>query len=216
MNGIHDMGGMDNLGALGIEQNEPVFHEPWEGRVYGLVMSWSSWGRWQEWGSFRYALEQIDPADYLSWSYYEKWFSVHESKALETGLVTEAELAAGSADPTVPVPELTAYSPPSLGSRKLDSDEPAGFKPGDLVRSKEMNPAGHTRLPRYVRDKIGEIVSDNGVYALQDTDGSGVLLGNTPQHVYTVRFEARELWGDRGHEKDVVHVDLWEQYLEHP
>ena len=216
MNSIHDMGGMDNMGSIEIEQDEPVFHAPWEGRVYGLVMSWGSWGRWQEWGSFRYALEQIDPADYLSWSYYEKWFSVHERKALETGLVTTAELAAGSADQSIPVPSLAPYSPPSLGSRKLDIDLEAGFKPGDLVRTKELNPVGHIRLPRYVRDKIGEVISDNGVYALQDTDESGVRLGNTPQHVYTVRFQARELWGDRGHEKDTIHLDLWEEYLDHP
>lgn len=216
MNGIHDMGGMDNMGTLEIEPDEPVFHEPWEGRVYGLLMTWGAWGRWQDWGSFRFALEQIEPTDYLSWSYYEKWYSVHERKALESGLVTAAELAAGSADPSVQLPELATYSPPSLGSRKLDMDEPAGFKPGDLVRTREMNPVGHIRLPRYVRDKIGEIVSDNGVYALQDTDESGVRLGNTPQHVYSVRFDSRELWGDRGHERDVIYVDLWEQYLEHP
>lgn len=216
MNGIHDMGGMDNLGPLEIERDEPVFHASWEGRVYGLVMTWGSWGRWQEWGSFRYALEQIDPVDYLDWSYYEKWFWVHERKALETGLVTAAELAAGSADRSLPVPELTAYSPPTLGSRKLDMDEPAGFKPGDLVRTRELNPPGHIRLPRYVRDKIGEVISDNGVYALQDTDEFGVRLDNTPQHVYTVRFDSQELWGDRGHEKDLIHVDLWEGYLEQP
>ena len=104
----------------------------------------------------------------------------------------------------------------SLGSRRLDIDEPAAFKPGDLVHTKELNLIGHIRLPRYVRDKIGEVVRDNGVYALQDTDENGVRLGNTPQHVYTVRFEARALWGDRGHEKDVIYVDLWEEYLEHP
>jgi nitrile hydratase beta subunit len=216
MNGIHDMGGMDNMGPLEVEPDEPVFHQPWEGRVYGLLMSWGSWGQWREWGSFRYALEQIDPADYLSWSYYEKWFAAHESKALETGIVTTSELAAGSADPAAPEPTLSAYSPPSLGSRKLDIDLEAGFKRGDLVRTRQLNPVGHIRLPRYVRDKIGEVVSDNGVYALQDTDEFGVRLGNTPQHVYTVKFDARELWGDRGHARDVIHVDLWESYLEHP
>ncbi len=216
MNGIHDMGGMENMGSLDVEQNEPVFHEPWEGRVYGLLMSWGSWGQWREWGSFRYALEQIDPADYLSWSYYEKWFVAHENKALETGIVTRSELASGHADAGASEPSLSPYLPPSLGSRKLDIDLDARFKQGDLVRTRQLNSVGHIRLPRYVRDKIGEIVSDNGVYALQDTDEWGVRLGNTPQHVYTVKFDAIELWGDRGHAKDVIHVDLWEGYLEHP
>jgi len=216
MNGIHDMGGMDNMGPVEYEQDEPVFHEPWEGRVYGLLMSWGAWGRWSEWGSFRYALEQIDPADYLSWSYYEKWFSAHERKALETGIVTADELQAGRADPASPIPALSPYDPPSLGSRRLQMDLVAGYKPGDIVRTRELNPVGHIRLPRYVRDKTGEIVSDNGVYALQDTDASGVRLGNIPQHVYTVKFSARDLWGERGHVNDFIYVDLWEGYLEHP
>ncbi|MEZ5490987.1 MAG: nitrile hydratase subunit beta [Gammaproteobacteria bacterium] len=216
MNSIHDMGGMDNMGALEIEPDEPVFHAPWEGRVYGLLMSWGSWGRWSQWGSFRYALEQIAPADYLSWSYYEKWFSVHERKALETGIVTPEELQAGRADPSVPMPELSPYDPPSLGSRRLQVVVPADFQPGERVHTREWNPVGHIRLPRYVRDKTGEIVSDNGVYALQDTDASGIRLGNTAQRVYTVKFSARELWGERGHVNDYVYVDLWESYLEHP
>jgi nitrile hydratase len=214
MNGIHDMGGMHNLGPLEIEADEPVFHEPWEGRVFGLLMCWGPWARSRDFGNFRYALEQIDPADYLSWSYYHKWFAAYERKALESGLVTRRELDRGQADPALPVPTLAPYDPPQLGSRRLDAAVKAALRPGDRVRAKNLNPAGHIRLPRYARGRVGEVVTDHGVYALQDTDTRGVRLGNTPQHVYSVRFSARELWGEAGHPRDVIHLDLWEGYLE--
>ncbi len=55
---------------------------------------------------------------------------------------------------------------------------------------------------------------DNGVWALQDTDENGQRLGNFPQHVYTVRFDSQELWGERASPRDIVYIDLWEEYLE--
>ena len=32
MNGVHDMGGMQDMGPVQEEKNEPVFHHPWEGQ----------------------------------------------------------------------------------------------------------------------------------------------------------------------------------------
>ena len=77
MNGIHDMGGLDGMGPVVREDKEPVFHKPWEGRVYGLRRSIGRWGRGRNWGSFRFALESLPPADYLRMSYYERWFTAH-------------------------------------------------------------------------------------------------------------------------------------------
>ena len=99
MNSIHDMGGMHGFGPIVVEDNEPVFHEDWEGRVYALALTWYPWARYKEWGSFRHTLEKIPPKDYLSMSYYERWFFVNEQKALQTGIVTENELRNGQADP---------------------------------------------------------------------------------------------------------------------
>jgi nitrile hydratase len=82
------------------------------------------------------------------------------------------------------------------------------------VRARNINPEGHTRLPRYTRGRRGRIVRDNGVFALQDTDVNGQSLGGRPQHVFTVRFAARELWGEQASARDSVYVDLWEDYLE--
>jgi len=80
------------------------------------------------------------------------------------------------------------------------------------VRARNINPTGHTRLPRYVRGKIGTIAHDADVEPLQDSDAQG--LGPKQQHVYSVRFTARELWGERASPHDAVYADLWEGYLE--
>ncbi|MXY24417.1 MAG: nitrile hydratase subunit beta [Acidobacteria bacterium] len=217
MNGIHDMGGMDGMGSVAREENEPVFHEPWEGRVYGLGRAIGRWGRGRNWGSFRFALESLPPADYLRMSYYERWFTVHVNRLLSSDLVTREELDSGYADPDaappeeLPASEAEAASP---GSGLLDTAVNARFNVDDPVRGRNMHPRGHTRMPRYTRGRRGVVIRDNGVYALQDTDEQGQRLGNTPQHVYTVRFDAQELWGDRATARDSVYVDLWEEYLE--
>ncbi len=215
MNGIHDMGGMDGMGPVEPEENEPVFHETWEGRVYALGRSIGRWGRGRNWGSFRFALESLPPAVYLRMSYYERWFTVHVNRLLGSDLVTQEELDSGYADASRPPPEL--MPPPAtrgLGSGLLDIEVAARFGPDDEVRARNLHPRGHTRLPRYTRGRRGIVIRDNGVYALQDTDESGQRLGDSPQHVYTVRFRAQELWGDRASARDSVYVDLWESYLE--
>ena len=217
MNGIHDMGGMDGMGPVVREENEPVFHEPWEGRVYGLGRAIGRWGRGRNWGSFRCALESLPPADYLRLSYYERWFTVHVNRLLASGLVTREELDRGYANSDAAPPELlpaTEAEAASLGSGLLDTSVNARFRTNDAVRGRNLHPRGHTRMPRYTRGRRGVVIRDNGVYALQDTNEQGQRLGNIPQHVYTVRFDARELWGERAATGDSVYVDLWEEYLE--
>ena len=215
MNGIHDLGGMDGMGPVDPEAHEPVFHEPWEGRVFGLRRLLGRRGLGRDWGSFRFAQESLPPADYLRLSYYERWFTALVDQLRANRIVTEAELARGAADPEAARPARLRRTPKaSLGSGLLDLDAPARFRVDDTVRARNVHPRGHTRLPRYARGRRGTVIRDNGVYALQDTDGRGQQLGDFPQHVYTVRFTARELWGDRGSERDAVCVELWEEYLE--
>jgi nitrile hydratase len=88
----------------------------------------------------------------------------------------------------------------------------AKFKAGDAVAAKNVNPLGHTRLPRYVRGRRGVVDRDHGVFIFPDAHAAG--QGKKPQHVYAVRFTARELWGPEASARDSVYVDLWDDYLD--
>jgi nitrile hydratase len=215
MNGIHDMGGMHGMGPIEHEKDEPVFHHPWEGRVYALTRAI---GAWRRGGAGRYELERLPPAEYLRMSYYERWFTRMVAQVVRTGLVTNTEMESGRPDPGSPkaTPPLTADMVPGViargGNARRDVPVAARFRPGQRVRARNINPTGHTRLPRYARGRRGTIVRDHGVFVFPDT--SAHSLGEKPQHVYTVRFAARELWGDEAPPRDSVYVDMWEDYLE--
>jgi nitrile hydratase subunit beta len=219
MNGVHDMGGMHGMGPIGYEKNPPVFHEPWEGRTWALVRAMAPWGRGR-WRSTRYELERLPPADYLRMPYYERWLAVLVKRLLSSNLVTPSELASGKADAGAPRPTLpppAARLPGGQASAaRMNVAVKSRFKAGQRVRARNIHPAGHTRLPRYVRGRHGTVLRDHGVWALQDTSVDGEPIGARPQHVYTVQFAARELWGDSASARDAVFVDLWEDYLERP
>mgnify|MGYP006139025257 FL=1 len=100
----------------------------------------------------------------------------------------------------------------SGASSRVDADVAAKFKAGDIVIARNINPAGHTRLPRYLRGKSGTIEKDHGVFGLPDTMAHGG--GETPQHVYCVRFSARSVWGENASPRDSFYVDMWDDYLD--
>jgi len=89
---------------------------------------------------------------------------------------------------------------------------PSRFAPGDAVVGRNVHPTGHTRLPRYARGKRGVIAAVRGYHVFPDTHAHG--LGEQPQHVYAVRFDARELWGEAAEPRQFVYLDLWESYLD--
>jgi nitrile hydratase len=217
MNGVHDMGGMQDMGAVQREKNEPVFHQRWEGRVWGMMWLGSAWGKWNL-DAMRHAIERIPPADYLRMSYYEKWLAALVDLVTGRGLVTRAELesgkpAAGSAKATPPV---KAEGVPALIARgnpvKRDVAVAARFQVGQRVRGRNINPVTHTRLPRYARGKIGTVERDHGVFLFADSNAH--FQGEKPQHLYSVRFAARELWGEQAPARDAVYVNLWDDHLE--
>jgi nitrile hydratase subunit beta len=113
------------------------------------------------------------------------------------------------------MPVLAAADAPAVlrrgGSARVDANVPARFAAGDRVTVRNLNPFGHTRAPRYVRCKTGLIERDHGVFIFPDTHAHG--QGKRPQHVYSVRFTARDLWGDEATSHDAVYVDLWDEYL---
>lgn len=86
------------------------------------------------------------------------------------------------------------------------------FKLGDNVRALNIHPEGYTRLPRYVRDKVGIVERAHGGFVFADTVGRSA--GDDPQHLYGVRFSAAELWGPDASPKDAVSITLWESHLE--
>ena len=93
MNGIHDMGGMTCYGPVKPEENEPVFHAEWQKRIFAMTML--GMGQLDTLDGFRHAIERMDPAHYLSSTYYEHWLAALESIVLEKGLLTPEELTSG-------------------------------------------------------------------------------------------------------------------------
>ena len=215
MNGIHDMGGMQDMGPVRPEQNEPVFHAPWEGRVYAMYELID--GDWPP-GSGRYQRELIPPADYLRMSYYERWLTALSELLVKSGMVTRAELETGVAE-TGNVKgrhmmRAEEVRPSIAAGSAATSEVPASprFYVGERVRARNISPTGHTRLPRYARGRQGTIARDHGVFVFNDSLVQG--SGPKPQHVYSVRFAARELWGAEAASADSVYVDLWDDHLE--
>lgn len=215
MNGIHDMGGLQDMGSVRPEKHEPVFHAAWEGRAF--AMWWAVDGGWSS-AAYRYQKELIPPAEYLRISYYERVIIGLVALMLQSGMVTHAELESGipSRGTTKPKSVLTAAEvAPMLAKGSpatLSLAVAAQWHVGQRVRARNINPVGHTRLPRYTRGKSGTIERDYGVFAFPDTEAQG--LGEKPQHVYSVRFTARELWGTQASQYDSVYVDMWDDYLE--
>jgi len=217
MNGVHDMGGMHGMGPIAPECDEPVFHEPWEGRVFAMVRAMGAWRKWNIDAS-RYQRELIPPADYLRMSYYEKWLTGLVELMVKRGLVTREEIESGHASPTMPKVQsaLTADKVILLTGKGSPANREVQtaprFQVGNTVRTRNTHPEGHTRLPRYARAKRGTIDLIHGVFVFPDTNAG--FQGENPQHLYSVRFAARELWGEQASAKDAVYIDLWESYLD--
>ncbi len=217
MNGVHDLGGMEGLGAIEHEENEPVFHEAWEGRVYALSRAARAFGKWSL-DADRHAVELLPPADYFRMSYYERWFARLLNDVVKYGLATEAEIESGRLSPgsSKAVPAFRSKMSSQFLSRGLPSSNDPSIKPrfavGQRVRARNIQPSGHTRLPRYARGKAGTITRDHGVYHFPDTVAHG--LGEKRQHVYSVLFTARELWGEEASPRHHIHIDMFDDYLE--
>lgn len=218
MDGVHDLGGMHGFGPIEREENEPLFHAPWERLVVGMRgMAGAHFWNGDE---ARHAIERMDPLDYLAASYYERWLCSLETLLLEKGLFTRVEFdarvasfqaGAGSSQsgkpPTEPLP-LPANRPRSY--RRETGTKPQ-FAVGDPVLTRTAHPPGHTRLPRYARGRHGVITHLHGTFVFPDTNAHG--LGEQPQPLYGVRFAARELWGEAAEPHLSVNLDLWERYL---
>jgi nitrile hydratase beta subunit len=216
MNGVHDMGGMHGFGKVEAEPNEPAFHAPWEGRVLAMNRAMGYLGLWNI-DIGRFSREQLPPVVYLGSSYYRKWELGLEDLCVRYGLVGDDELAAGHArHPAKPVKRtLTAGDAANVlsrGSFERPTSAPAKFKAGDRVRTRNINPPSHTRLPRYARGRAGIVECIRGCHVFPDAVVAG--RGEEPHWLYTVVFDGRELWGEDADPTVRVSIDAWEPYLE--
>jgi nitrile hydratase len=166
---------------------------------------------------FRHAIERIPPGRYLASSYYERWLAALETLLVERGVITREELLEKFNDPAevggaeIAIAVRTA-APDAIKEKRGAKSPRARFVKGDRVRARNINPSGHTRVPRYVRGKRGVVARDWGVFVFPDTNAHHA--GTKPQHCYSVEFEARELWGKSAEGREKVLIDLWEDYLE--
>lgn len=217
MNGIHDMGGMTCFGPVEREESEPVFHADWERRVFALSVAMG--GIFGPIDQRRFAVEQLDPGFYLAATYYERWLARFDVAIRRVGHLTEEEISSGacrqespSAEPPPGAEELLAVvREGNPASRDWGRLEPR-FEVGDRVRARNIHPPGHTRLPRYVRGHLGMIERVHGTHVFPDSNAHGE--GEQPQPLYSVGFEARELWGATAPSGDRLFIDLWEDHLE--
>lgn len=215
MNGIHDLGGMHGLGPVAPEPDEPAFHAGWEKRAAGIleVMTFPAGFTVDR---FRYLRETLRPSLYLSQDYYEQWLYIAEQALLEAGMISEAELKSGASTAAKRSDALAAGAVWDFLHDRANSARPVAAPPvfalGQRVRARNINPEGHVRLPRYARGKAGLVTRHHGGHVLPDASAHG--RGDCPQHLYTVAFTARELWGETANPRDTIHLDLWESYLE--
>ncbi|MGF6265837.1 nitrile hydratase subunit beta [Paraburkholderia youngii] len=216
MNGAQDLGGMQSFGPVVPEADEPYFHADWERHVLALTIAMGATGTWNL-DMSRAARESLPPAQYLSSSYYEIWFAGLCKLLINSGLATPDEIDSGvSQHPAAPVPRVLAHDQVNQalfsGSPVTRTPpHPARFAVGDEVRTRLLNPQTHTRLPRYCRGKRGRVVAVHGAHVFPDSNAVG--RGDDPQWLYTVRFDAVELWG-RDTTAASVCADCWEPYLD--
>ena len=217
MNGPQDMGGLQGFGPVEAEPNEPVFHADWEKKALALTVAMGFTGTWNIDRS-RFARESVGPANYLTWSYYKIWLSGLEDLIQVYGLASGEEIAVGrSMVPPAPVKRVLKAEDTPLtlakgGPVERDKAGTPAFNAGDVVRARNFNPTGHTRLPRYLRSRQGVIHKARKAHVFPDTNARGE--GENPEWLYSVRFKATELWGEEANPNDHVHVDCWEAYLE--
>lgn len=222
MDGIHDLGGREGFGPVERETDEPAFHAHWEAVVFAMVGASQRAGAMLNLDQFRHAIERIEPRAYLDHGYYGRWLGGLETLLVEAGVLTQGEIDAAaqargmSLDDLVAArpnasPDQVGYPPEDANARRELSTSPR-FQAGDRVRSAAHGVPGHTRLPAYIRGRLGTILTWHDGWVFPDSNAHG--CGEAPVHLYTVSFAGDELWGAAAEPRVSVNIDLFEPYLE--
>ena len=219
MEGVADMGGKTRFfGPLQpIDPDEPVFPHEWEGRAFAVTLLANRAATSSNLHAFRHALERVPEREYLA-SYYGRWLVSAEILLTDSGLLAPGAVEARARvlrgesveEPADPEPHKPSMETAGGGNLRT-VDAPPAFRVGDRVRATSHVASGHTRLPAYIRGHMGTVTALRPSQVLPDT--AAHFIGENPQHVYGVEFEAHELWGGDS-EGFSVTIDLFEPYLE--
>ena len=221
MDGIHDLGGMHGFGPVEADPEERGFHAWWEAHVVACVEAGTGWPLYSI-DEFRHTRERLPPVHYLQASYFEQWLDSACRLLVAKGVLTAEELEARvrffadhperEAKDAVTHREPPARNGTAMATFRRPLATPPRFQAGDAIVTRNLHVEGHTRLPRYARGKLGIVAEWRGPWVFADTSALG--LGDAPQHLYSVRFDGRELWGASTEPRAAVYLDLWESYLE--
>jgi nitrile hydratase beta subunit len=223
VNGVHDLGGMDGFGPVVREADEPVFHATWEKRVFGMLLATMGQGIYNL-DEMRHAIERMSPAHYLGSSYYEHWLAGLERMLIEKGRLSASEIDAKMKEIGSPSSSLAGAEPSNpaladglakairIGAPAARGKGRARFRVGSRVRVRKASATGHTRCPRYVRGAVGVIERVHDKFILPEAHAHG--RGESPETLYTVAFDAREVWGEQAETAERLYLDLWESHLE--
>jgi nitrile hydratase subunit beta len=222
MNGVHDLGGLEGLGAVNPTKEEPVFYSEWEKTVFTMLVPALLAGINLD--EFRHGIEKMHPAEYLTSRYYEHWLHTMANGLIEKGVISEKEMADRTreflANPNTPLPDRSDPEQVKLlldvlhagASTKMPTTDSPRFKVGDKVKVRDYHPSGHTRCARYLRGKEGVVDRIHESFIFPDTNYN--REGENPAHVYSVRFDAAHVWGPETSEPNqTIYMDLWEPYL---
>ena len=207
MNGVHDMGGMHGMGPVQLEKDEPVFHARVGRARLRAERAMRAWRKWNI-DAGRHALELMPAADYLRMSYYERWFARLEAHVVQIGLVTRDEIEqrqAGAPAPRRSRRRFTLATSAALAEPRHRVEPRArrrgrAFKVGQRVRARNINP-DRPHAPAPLRARQGR-ASSTATTASTSSPTRTRTPGEKPQHVYSVRFAARELWGEQASPRD--------------
>ncbi len=218
MDGIHDLGGKHGYGPIDTDEDETPFHSDWEAREWGLAQCARTPGITIDW--WRHCRELILPQDYLERPYFDSWAQTDFSTYIESGWITMNEITDSRADAGK---QDYDEAPAAMSLQQVldedhdhavrfdaEIDTPPSFDVGQNVTTAAYGHDGHTRLPQYARARSGTVYAHHGAHVFPDLSAKGEEIH---QHLYTVMFSAKELWGDSAHASDKVYLDLWESYL---
>lgn len=215
-----DLGGQRGHGRVQPEPEGELWHAPWEPRALAVTLAAGATGEWNI--DMSRATRETLP-EYARLSYYEIWIAALEKLLVERGLLARAELVRGRAlddpPPRPPAQVLRAGDVAAALARGSPTERPPAatpprFRLGERVRAKAVVVPHHTRLPGYVRGKVGVVESLRGCHVFADAHALG--LGEQPTWLYSVVFDGVALWGtaEPGAQQVRVSVDAWEPYLE--